>query len=252
MLLLNRLTILARRKAAARRLGISFTRAGTFTMPEQVRIDGRLIDLQLPNEHGVRIAFAELLLDDCYRLRWLVRQGETVARIVDIGANVGLFSMAARNAFSNAVIHAYEPNRTLEPYLSHQSRKARVEVFYEAVGREAGRVSLTILDEAESVHTASRSDPAGTIPQIALRKAIKRMGGTVDLLKIDCEGAEWEMLEDPESWRPVRYVTMEYHLRPSDGHDAIVGALARCGFSIQHHRPVDTYGLVFARNERPL
>ncbi len=216
-----------------------------------MKLAGADVPLRLPAEYGVNVAFIELLLDDCYRLRRLSRQGETVARIVDIGANVGLFGLAARNAFPAATIHAYEPNRALEPYLAHQARNAHVEVFYEAVGREAGRTKVDVIDAAESVHTASRSDPAGTIPQVALRTAIERIGGSVDLLKVDCEGAEWEILEDPEGWRPVRYVTMEYHLRHGLGHDAIVVALKRRNFSVLYQNPVDTYGLVFARNERP-
>ena len=124
-------------------------------------------------------------------------------RILDIGANVGLFGVAARSAFPQATIHGYEPNTALEPYLAYQARVASLEYFLEAVGRRAGRVHLEV-NEAELVHSSSRPDPAGTTPQIALRTAIERIGGSVDLIKMDCEGAEWEMLEDQEIWRTVR------------------------------------------------
>ena len=97
------------------------------------------------------------------------------------------------------------------------------------------------------MHTSSHLNPAGTIPQVAVRTAVERMGGVVDLVKMDCEGAEWEMLEDLGSWSGVRFVTMEYHLEPGRDHDSIGISLARCGFKLLEQRRIDTYGLVLAR-----
>jgi FkbM family methyltransferase len=243
-MVLMRLAMLARRRMAANRLRVPFVRSASFAMPASIWLGSREVPLRLPPEGGVRTAFVELLLDDCYRLRRL--KHERIEHVIDIGANVGLFGLAARAAFPTATIHAYEPNPALEHNLLHQARGARFDVFLEAVGREAGRVRLDV-NEAESVHTSSHLDPAGTIPQVALRTAIERIGGSVDLLKMDCEGAEWEMLEDLESWSAARFVTMEYHLRPGLDHESICGALGRCGFHIVDQRRIDTYGLVLAR-----
>jgi len=229
-------------------LGLNFVRASTFHTPESISVNGKAVAMHLPAENGIRIAFVELLLDDCYRLRWLHSQGETTPRILDIGANVGLFCLAARVNFPNATIHAYEPNRALEPYLNHQAKAADAHVFFEAVGRDDGKIRLVVLDANESVHTASQLDETGSIPQVSLRSAIDRMGGTVDLLKIDCEGAEWDMREDIEPWRRVRHVTMEYHLRDGLDHGSVQTALRRCGFVVRHQVRADTFGLVFASN----
>jgi len=246
---MTRLVSFARRRLAARRLNVPFTRATSFAMPQTVRLDGRDVPLLLPEEHGVRTAFVELLLDDCYGLRRLVRRGERIATTLDIGANVGLFGLAARVAFPHAAIHCYEPNAALEPYLSHQAKIVRCDYFLEAVGCEAGRVRLDV-NVAESVHSSSHMDPNGAIPQIALRTALDRLGGSADLVKMDCEGAEWEMLEDVESWRRVRYLTLEYHLRPDEGHDLIRTALEKLGFRIESQTQVTNYGLVFASQRR--
>ena len=242
----RRVQLLYRRRLRAQGIGFRFERASAFHTPQSISIDGKPTALHLPAEHGVKIAFVELLLDDCYRLRWLHSQGETTQRILDIGANVGLFCLAARIEFPNATIHAYEPNRALEPYLNHQGEAADARVFFEAVGRDDGKIRLVVLDEHESVHTASQRDETGSIPQVSLRKAIERIGGSVDLLKIDCEGAEWDMLEDIEPWRRVRHVTMEYHLRHGLDHGSVQTALRRCGFIIKHQVRADTFGLVFA------
>lgn len=241
---LNRLALLLYRRLAARRLDVPFSRASAFAMPQTIRINNAQISLRVPAESGVRTAFIELLLDDCYSLRRLRR--ERIARVLDIGGNVGLFGLAARQAFPEAIIHSYEPNRSLKPYLAHQAKAAGFKFFLEAVGGEEGQVRLDI-DEKESVHTTSHIELSGDIPQIELRTAIERIGGQADLVKMDCEGAEWEMLKNPDSWKGVRFLSLEYHLRPGLDHKSIGTALDRCGFRIVDQRRADTFGLVFAK-----
>ncbi len=247
---LTRLVSFGRRRLAARRLNVPFTRAAGFTLPETIRLNGRDVPLLVPREHGVRIAFVELLLDDCYGLHALSggQHGCDISRVVDIGANAGLFGLAARIAFPQATIHCYEPNPALERYLAHQAKSAGFDYFLEAVGREAGRVRLNV-DASESVHSASRSDPDGTIPQVALRTALDRLGGEVDLVKMDCEGAEWEILEDAESWRRVRFLTLEYHLGNGTDHNRIRSALAKLDYTIERQTRATNYGLVHAMRE---
>ena len=142
--------------------------------------------------------FVELMLDDCYRLREIAREAD-IATVLDIGANVGLFSIAARAAFPRSKIHAYEPNSVLSRCLRRHAEQAGFEPFAEAVGHEAGMVSLAV-DSQSSLLSSTRHDPDGSIPQIAFATALDRLGGPVDLVKLDCEGAEWEILADQSSW----------------------------------------------------
>lgn len=203
--------------------------------------------LVLPSEPGIRTAFVELLLDDCYGLRPLAKRVEMQAiRILDIGANVGLFGVAARAHFPEATIHCYEPNATLERFLKSQARVAGFEYFLEAVGRDAGRATL-LLDATESVQTSSFRDAEGSTPVVAFRTALDRLGSTVDLVKMDCEGAEWEILEDVPSWRRVRFLTLEYHLGPRDDHQRIVSTLNNVGFVVDRQITASGFGLVHAR-----
>ena len=37
--------------------------------------------------------------------------------------------------------------------------------------------------------------------------------GKIDLLKMDCEGSEWDILENLESLKSVDNITLEYHFR---------------------------------------
>src|SRR6202022_520478 len=105
---------------------------------------------------------------------------------------------------------ADEPNSALEPPLRVHASSCGFKFFLEAVGAEAGRVTLD--DHEDSVQNRTHSDPSGQIPQIAFRTAIERLGGSVGLVKLDCEGAEWDLLGDATSWRGVERIAMEYHL----------------------------------------
>lgn len=198
----------------------------------------------MPDEPCQRVAFVELLLDDCYHLRPLAGRAK-IRTIVDIGANVGLFGLAARAVFPEASIHAYEPNPAVEPALAQQARIADLEYFLEAVGRDAGFASLQV-DRQASVLTRARPDPTASTPQIAFSDALQRIGGRADLVKLDCEGAEWDILQDHQSWRRVDFLTMEYHLGADQTHDLIVSVLGRMGFAVHAHQPATNFGLVFA------
>lgn len=179
-------------------------------LPESINMSGKVQHLYLPDEHGIKVAFVDLLLDDCYGCSALSKSGDPVNTILDIGANVGLFGIAARHYFPSAKIHAYEPNFMFEKYLKVQANSAGVDYYMEAVGKNKGRVNLDF--NPDSVQSRSSENEAGSIPQITLREALDRIGGEVDLLKMDCEGAEWEMFADTENWKRVRNLSMEYHL----------------------------------------
>ena len=67
----------------------------------------------------------------------------------------------------------------------------------EAVGAEDGRVQLNFGDV--SFQTRSKVDPTGDVPMVSLDRAIERLGGRVDLAKLDCEGAEWLLFQAPDA-----------------------------------------------------
>src|SRR4051812_17615714 len=97
----NRFAALVRRRSAAKALGIRYSRGSEFVLPTRIVRLGTEYTLDIPNEQGVRVAFAEILLDDCYGLRSSFEKVD-VKTILDVGANVGLFSLAARLAYPAA------------------------------------------------------------------------------------------------------------------------------------------------------
>ena len=102
--------LLARRKRS-KKLGVPFRRTANMELPSAL---GHLQPLNLPSERGMVAEFVNIILNDCYGLEQLQKKTSNPnLKILDVGANVGLFSLAARLNFPQAVIHAYEPNPNL-------------------------------------------------------------------------------------------------------------------------------------------
>lgn len=194
------------------------------------RIARQNVDLVFPVEERQVFTheFCKIFLEDCYGLTSIMEKIETV---LDIGANLGLFSLAARHRFPRAVIHAYEPNERLEPFLRSNLQPFQINTYMEALGSVHGRVHLS--HQGNSLHTISVNDPDGDVMQNTLDQAIARLGGRVDLLKLDCEGAEWSLFEPTEVWRNIGRLTMEYHLwaKPGARLEDITGILRQLGFT---------------------
>lgn len=225
----------------ARRFGIWFARNKWFSLPKRIWINNREQVLSHPGEIGVTNDFLACMIWNDYGLRVNLPAPKT---IVDIGANIGLFSLAARGTYSNARIHAYEPNPRAVPYLRENTKGLDIEIFDEAVGSTDGFVSID--DQGDSNQATTQSKENGSIRQVALSTVISRIAGPIDLLKLDCEGAEWELFNAGECWNSIRHLRMEYHLGNSHTFAEVATTLRRLGFGITRHRPNTNFGLVWA------
>ena len=72
------------------------------------------------------------------------------------------------------------------------------------------------------------------------------------MLKLDCEGGEWSLFEDVESWKRIEALTMEYHLwaKPGSTLDDLRHKLSELGFEILAVTAAEdgTFGMLRARN----
>lgn len=231
-----------RRLRNSRRFGVRFVRRGSFRIPERVKLPGGFIELSSPNENGARTDFLMCLLDDGYGLAGIHDEPTT---ILDIGANIGFFAIAARSFFPSATIHCYEPNPKILPYLEKNAAAAGARVFPEAVGAGSGTVFLEERGDSNQARTAGATTGLA-VPQVGLATAVERLNGKIDLAKIDCEGAEWDMFEDPEPWKAIRHLRMEYHLIGGRRFADVQSRLSALGFEISHHDPAGGWGTVWA------
>jgi FkbM family methyltransferase len=155
--------------------------------------------------------------------------------------------LAARNWFPSATLHAYEPNQRVLDFLTNNISGLSVQVFPEAVGGSVGCVD--VIDHGDSNRVTTRLCASGATAQISLATVVERIGGSIDLLKLDCEGAAWDLLMTDRPWEAVRRVRMEYHLLQRFETVHVVRALTRLGFSITSLHENSQDGIVWA--DRP-
>jgi FkbM family methyltransferase len=223
------------------RLGVFFTRNRAFELPDSIKIGTKRQTLAYPGESGARIDFLGCLVWNEYGLGQKMSEPK---HIVDIGANLGFFSLAARTTYPNAEIHSYEPNPRILPYLQENVKGLNIEVYPEAVGMADGQVSMD--DKSDSNQASTVAGAECPIRQIAFSTVLERVGGTIDLLKLDCEGAEWDIFKAAGCWRNVANVRMEYHLGSSHSFSEVADTLKGFGFRVLVHRPSSTFGIVWA------
>ncbi len=232
------------------RLGVYYGK--TFPRLDRVRIAGRTVRLSFPErERDVHeFEFGKIVFEDCYRLD---RIAHPVRTVLDIGANIGLFAIAARRHFAHALIQCYEPNPALEPYLAAHCADIGALYNMEAVGSAPGRIALE--SDNDSLHSVSQLRSDGSIVQRSFSDAVAKLGN-VDLVKLDCEGAEWDIFSDPAPWQQIRSIVMEYHLwaRPDATTESVERCLQALGFGGITVEPSSNgpWGLAFAYRQSPV
>ena len=223
------------------RFGVLYLRDRTFTVPQTIRVNGTRIALQLPPEGGVAADFFVCFLRNEYGLN---KQLDHTQTIVDIGSNLGFFSIAARSYYPNATIQAYEPNPRIVPLLRQNVSQLGITIYPEAVGGECGCVEIVDSGDCNQARTATSQN--GSIQQVSLATAVARIGGTVDLLKLDCEGAEWDMFCDAKPWHSIRDLRMEYHLFHGKTVQDLLNALHQLDFQVLLLQQSPGFGTVWA------
>lgn len=141
--------------------------------------------------------------------------------VVDIGAGLGDFTVFAAQRAPHGRVFAFEPApdsvALLEKNLSLNGVQ-NVQIFPCAVSHVAGTLQLDVSGGvAVQYRTVGEArTPAGKIEvrSLALADVLADLpGGVCDFLKMDCEGAEYEMLLnlDDAALGRIRRVCLEYH-----------------------------------------
>lgn len=160
--------------------------------------------------------------------------------ILDLGANIGLFGAFAAQRWPHSRITAYEPDpanaAVHRATLALHGLAERWRLVEAAAGVQAGR--LPFLAGNESLSRSVGSGEPGTIT-VAVEDVLDQIA-TADLIKMDIEGGEWAILEDPRfRARPPRVLALEYHphLAPFlPARDAADAALRAAGMSTRHFK----------------
>ena len=192
---------------------------------EDVRLRG--VRLTGPHPRGVANTAVEMAAGEYDAPGFDIAPGE---RVVDVGANVGAFAVLAGS--SGARVEAYEPHPDTFAYLERNTADLGVRCVQAAIVGVAPASGSVGLETDPASDTRHRVRHGGIqMRAVALTEAI---GEGCDLLKLDCEGSEFELLQETgaDAWARVRRVACEVH--PWAGAaSAFAEGLGRAGFRVR-------------------
>ena len=181
--------------------------------------------------------------------------------IVDIGANVGVFTLFAATRSPHGYVFATEPVPEIYDFLRANvvaNGLRNVKIFQYAVLDRPGHGYLWCDSRnvgGHSVFRARISSPAThqvPVEFIALEQLLSEAKvDRVNFLKIDCEGSEYPILlrASEETLRKVDRIALEYHFVDGQEYSPldIATRLAFAGFQVTTGTPDGDSGMMWAR-----
>lgn len=148
---------------------------------------------------------------------------DKVQTIFDVGAHVGIASIFLSINYPSALIYAFEPNKKSYQRLKknlNYNKIENVKVFNWAIaGKVAPKRTLYINPRSGMSTMFERGDKGISVEKQALiTKTLlgfmkARKIKSVDLIKMDCEGGEYEILLglNSSAYRQIKAFVIEYH-----------------------------------------
>jgi FkbM family methyltransferase len=162
---------------------------------------------------------------------------ERPPRVLDVGANIGMFGAWALSRWPGATVDAFEPeprNAALHRRAIARSGLAGEWRLHEAAAMaHDGTLAFAAGLYATGAPTAPGTPGAITVQALDVLPFLAQ----ADLLKLDAEGSEWGILDDPRfPGEALRAVAIEYHPKQCpepDARAAAVARLERAGFAVR-------------------
>ncbi|MFC4230775.1 FkbM family methyltransferase [Parasediminibacterium paludis] len=194
--------------------------------------------------HGLK----EIFIDNIYKQRLSVEP-----YIIDCGANIGMSIIYMKKLYPKAEIVAFEPDETNFGLLQKNITSfnySNVSLFKEAVWKE----NTTLLFSNES-SMGSKIDKNGinsiTVKAVRLKNYLNRR---IDFLKIDIEGAEYEVLKDiSNELQNVENMFLEYHGSFQQNNELVemIQIVRDAGFNFYIKEAASIYETPFFRIKNP-
>jgi FkbM family methyltransferase len=167
-------------------------------------------------------------------------------RIVDVGSNIGSFAVWICSERNVKEIYCFEPDGVSERICSFniEENKCRGALtFQKAVGGSSRLTSMPAISKqpsGQNIYAVPHFGDTQTVEVTSLDEWLIGMNGFFDLLKLDCEGAEWEIVRKTPADALLRFglIVAEIH----DDPDEIESPA-------DFHKHLEKYGFVTILNE---
>lgn len=172
---------------------------------------------------------------------------EDNAIIVDIGANLGGFSVYAAYGKKQSRVYAYEPMPKNYDLLLENIKlnhlEDRIIPYKLGIGSQSGKRQL-FLGEGSPFHTlfpGTKKNASIEIEVISLERVFQQNAmDNCDLLKCDCEGAEFEILygAPDHCLKKIKEIRLEYHNQDAQRGNiqALIPYLEKIGFQLTYFK----------------
>jgi len=193
----------------------------------------------------VKEVFEELV----YSPNWFEIENEQIKTVVDIGALIGAFTVWAVETFPNATVYSFEPDNDSFKFLTKnfsnlsEEQKQRVKLYNFAVWKDEQELILYGYRTRKASNSLVYKD-LESIKSEKTKQVVKTMSfsnifdltGNIDLVKMDCEGAEHEILlaMDRNHLSKIKYLVGEFHdLDGKSPVDKLKNHLINMGFLVE-------------------
>jgi FkbM family methyltransferase len=190
------------------KLGLQFFLKST----NRLKVPGIKSPLLLRKKTSDYGTFKQVFVDGEYNIPY----NFTPETIIDAGANIGLYSILAKNKFANASIICLEPDKenfeTLQTNLSHYNR-----IHFENAGLWNKDIALKAYDKFEAGKwgiVVEESLTEGNVNGVTVNTLMQKYNWQqIDVFKIDIETSEKVVFStNYESWLPkVKMLIIEFH-----------------------------------------
>jgi FkbM family methyltransferase len=194
--------------------------------------------------------YRELFGDEIYRFN----ADRADPLVIDCGANIGMSVIYFKYLYPKARIIAFEPDPNIFAVLERNVRTFElqdVELHRKAVWNARTKLRFAADGSIGGKLVEASNDP--TLPLVGCERLRDYLDQKVDFLKLDIEGAEYEVIRDCErSLKNVNLLFVEYH---SDVHQEqllheLLRVLHRAGFRY-HAKEAWSVAHPFVTEQRP-
>ena len=211
---------------------------------KKYRLFGR--DLSYVAEYDLLHSLEELFIEEVYKADLGLSP-----LIIDCGANIGLSTLYLKRRHPDATVIAFEPDITNYALLKANTEAfglQNVHLHQQAVWKEETALSFKSIGSLGSAITLEGGADTYSVNAVKLSNYITT---GVALLKMDIEGAEYQVLKEIDSKLPlVERLFIEYHSSFAEEHKLleILGMMHRHGFSFYIKEGLDVYSTPFSRD----
>ncbi len=245
---LKRITNKDLKKAGLTALKVRYLKYSTNKKPTQYNLHGQKVNYT--NGQELLYSLKEIFIDEIYKIKFDTPN----PYIIDCGANIGLSILYLKNNYPASRILAFEADESNYDLLKSNTLALKdVTIVNKAVWNENKRINFASTGTLSS--KIVKGDLTSNVKSIEAIRLKEYLNEPVDLLKLDIEGAEYEVIKDcKDNLTRIKNLFIEYHGKFEENGELneIFRILHEAGFAYYIKEASHNYPTPFYRDKKEL